>query len=407
MAEIGDVQRFEATYREQLNRLEEADIDERDREQIRRLVRRRNVEGIQKSTNVGTLNRLRLAAERAHTPLVEFDADDYYALHDALELDHELADGTLRNYRKALKRFAEFVDHVWAEEVVIGESPSANRTIDPSKLLTGEEVAGMLEAANNARDKAIMAMLRDTGIRVGALCNLRLRDVELSPAAGEFTVKNIDGNKEAEGTRPFTWSRGPLVNWLDVHPRREDDDAPLFHKLKTGPDAGPGEALSTAAVRRMLALTARRADIDPGRVNPHNWRDTTFAEWKLDGLSDQQIKHRGFHTEDSDMLSRYGPIDDREMNDAILDHYDIGDGAAARTPDLDQCPQCRTALRDDARFCPTCGLTFDDEAREQLDSFQSEARERTVEKDDAEKRRVLMKLAEAADVEPGAIERLF
>ena len=48
MAEIGDVQGFEKTYHDQLDT---ADIDDRDREQIRSLVRRRNVEGIQKSTN--------------------------------------------------------------------------------------------------------------------------------------------------------------------------------------------------------------------------------------------------------------------------------------------------------------------------------------------------------------------
>ena len=45
MAEIGDIQGFEKTYRDQLDKLDAADIDDRDREQIRSLVRRRNVEG--------------------------------------------------------------------------------------------------------------------------------------------------------------------------------------------------------------------------------------------------------------------------------------------------------------------------------------------------------------------------
>ena len=159
MAEIGDVQHFESAYKKQLEKLDEADIDNRDRQKIRALIRRRNVEGIPKSTNVGTLNRARLAAERAHKPLIEFDADDYYALHDSLEIDHDLSDGTLRNYRKAVKRFAEFVAHDWADEVKIGKSPSADATVDPSQLLTDREVDAMLEVANGPRDKAIMGML--------------------------------------------------------------------------------------------------------------------------------------------------------------------------------------------------------------------------------------------------------
>jgi len=405
MADIGDVQGFEKTYRDQLDA---ADIDDRDREQIRSLVRRRNVEGIQKSTNTGTLNRCRLAAERAPCPLVDMDLDDFYTLHDTLELEHGLSDGTLRNYRKAVKRFAEHMEFDWTDEIDVGEIATADDTVDPATLLTDDEVDAMLDAATHPRDKAIMAMLRNTGLRVGALCNLRLRDVDFTESAGEFTVHSLPGNKEAEGTRPFTWARAHLVNWLDVHPFRGDESAPLFAKRRDRGDES-GRALSTSAVRQMLYAAADRAEMDipRERVQPHNWRDTTFAGWKLDGLSDQQIKHRGFHVADSDMLARYGPIDDQEMNDTILDHYDIGDGKTARTPDLDQCPQCQTALRDGTSFCPTCGLAFDEDARERLDSFRSEARERTVETEDAEKRRTVMKLAEAADVDPAEIERMF
>ncbi|EMA38491.1 tyrosine-type recombinase/integrase [Halococcus hamelinensis] len=413
MAEIGDVQGFEKAYSQQLEKLRSADIDERDRKNIRSLVQQRNVNGIQKSTNVGTLNRCRLAAERAHKPLIEFDVDDYYGFHDALELDHDLADGTLRNYRKALKRYAEHTDLDWAEEVVIGRVATANDTIDPSKLLTDDEVSAMLDAAaggrNAARDKAIMAMLRDSGMRVGALCNLRIHDVEFTESAGEYTVQDLPGNKDAEGTRPFTWARALLVNWLSVHPRPNDDDAPLF--TKSDDDnivSGPGEALSTGAVRKMLYTTANRADIDIDRerVRPHNWRDTTIADWKLDGLSDQQIKHRSHHVEDSDMLSRYGPLEDREMNESILEHYGIEEGTA-RTPDLEQCPQCGTSVRPGAHFCQQCGLAFDDAAREKLESVKSGARDHTVDEDDPGNRETLTKIAAAADVDPADVNALL
>ena len=413
MAEIGNVQGFEQAYAKQLEKLRNADIDERDRKNIRSLVQQRNVNGIQKSTNIGTLNRCRLAAERAHKPLIEFDADDYFAFHDNLEIDHDLADGTLRNYRKALKRYAEHTELGWDEEVVIGKIATADETIDPSKLLTDEEIDAMLKAAsegrNAARDKAIMAMLRDSGMRVGALCNLRVGDIEFTESAGEYTVQNLTGNKEAQGTRPFTWSRAMLINWLDVHPMADDDTAPLF--LKSRDDnivLGKGDALSTAAVRKMLYASADRAaiDIDHERVKPHNWRDTTIAEWKLDGLSDQQIKHRSHHVENSDMLSRYGPLEDQEMNESILEHYGIEEGTA-RTPDLDQCPQCATSIRDTARFCPQCGLAFDDGAREKLESVRSGARDHTVAEDNPGKRETLLKIASAADVSPADVDALL
>ena len=78
MAEIGDVQGFEKTYRDQLDKLDAADIDDRDREQIRSLVRRRNVEGIQKSTNTVRL----IGVDTPETTLGDVSSDEYEGIPD-------------------------------------------------------------------------------------------------------------------------------------------------------------------------------------------------------------------------------------------------------------------------------------------------------------------------------------
>jgi hypothetical protein len=46
-----------------------------------------------------------LSAERSDTPLVEMDRSDVDALLFEYKHDYEMAEGTLRNYRKALKKF--------------------------------------------------------------------------------------------------------------------------------------------------------------------------------------------------------------------------------------------------------------------------------------------------------------
>lgn len=244
---------------------------------------------------------------------------------------------------------------------------------------------------------------------MGALCNLRIRDIDFSESAGEFTVRNLPGNKDAEGTRPFTWVRGPLVNWLDVHPFRDDGDAPLFSKRTREAAAENGPALSTSAVRQMLYATARRADldIDRERVQPTTGATRRSPSGNSTACPTNRSNIGGFHTEDSDMLSRYGPIDDQEMNESILKHYDLADGNVAQTPDIEQCNQCGTAIREGARFCPTCGLAFDEEACDRLDSFTSEVRERTVTEDNRGRRETLLKLAAVADADPADVEALL
>jgi integrase len=414
MADIGDVQAFEALYRGQLDKLDAADIDDRDRQAIRKLVRRRNANGVSKGTNTGTLNRLRLAAERAPVPLVEFgdDGEDYYALHESLELDYDLSDGTLRNYRKALKRFAEFVDAPWAEEIVIGASPSDTDTIDPSMLLDDEEVTAMIDHARGERDRAIMAMLRDTGARIGALCNLRIRDVDVDDQIGEFTVRNLPGNKDVSGTRDFFWAAGYVSSYLAVHPLRTEDDAPLFTYRPPLPEAvldgSDDGALLTSSVRRMLKRTARRADIDPSRTHPHNWRHTAHGEWKLGAMNDRQILHRGFHAEGSDELKRYGPLEDEQLNDSIRGLFGFGEDESTRTPELETCPRCSAPLRDGTNFCAQCSLALDERAAERIERFQGETADKTLtDGQDAADRETLLKLAAVADVEPAEIEALL
>lgn len=66
----------------------------------------------------------------------------------------------------------------------------------------------MLGACRNARDKALVAFLLDTGLRIGAAGTLRVGDIDLSGRAGKFSInEDAVALKGASGTRPITWSR--------------------------------------------------------------------------------------------------------------------------------------------------------------------------------------------------------
>ena len=84
------------------------------------------------------------------------------------------------------------------------------------------EINELLETADHIRDKATLALLADTGIRIGAIASLRAQDVNFSDRVATVSI-NEDGNvKNASGNVPLTWSRGHIASWLDVHPRSDD-----------------------------------------------------------------------------------------------------------------------------------------------------------------------------------------
>ena len=137
MVDVTDVQGYRDKYKGQMNRLETAAIDDRDRDAIKRFVVhcRTNDSSIDSlGTVVGHLNRLRLAAERSPTPLVEIDSvDDVNAFKLHLEDEHDLAAGTIRNYAKALRKFLAWRDLGFADDVSVGPPPK--RRHDPDAAL--------------------------------------------------------------------------------------------------------------------------------------------------------------------------------------------------------------------------------------------------------------------------------
>ena len=173
MASVSDIHNFDGQFKYQLDKLNKADIDEHDRDAIKELIRYQDTQrGLAASTNVNNCSDLRLSAKRADTPLVEMDRSDVDALLFEYKHDYEMAKGTLRNYRKALRKFFRYHDREWAEDIEIGAIP--DREVDADKTLTEDEIGRLREAADHPRNNALLEMLLDTGLRISAVGALRV-----------------------------------------------------------------------------------------------------------------------------------------------------------------------------------------------------------------------------------------
>jgi len=237
MANVGDIHNFDDQFQYQLDKLDEADIDDRDRKAIKDLIRYQDTQrGLAASTNVNNCSDLRLSAERADTPLVDMDREGVDALLFEYKHNYDMAKGTLRNYRKAFRKFFRYHDREWTEDIEIGAIP--DRDVDADKTLTEDEISALRESADHPRNKALLEMVIDTWLRISAVGTLRVQDVDLNGQAGTVTLnQEALGRKGARGKRPLTWRNPYVANCLDVHPRRDDPDAPLFHRL-TEPNGG-------------------------------------------------------------------------------------------------------------------------------------------------------------------------
>ena len=350
MSTIGDIHGLDDQFTNQLSRLEDADIDEADRKAIRSFIRNQDVQrGLAASTLVNNLSHLRLSAERSDIPLTEMDREDVDGLLFQYKHNRGYSEGTLRNYRKAFRKFFRYLEQEWAESIEIGAVPK--REVDADKVLSKEDLTAMRDAARNPRDKALIEMLVDTGLRIGALGTLRVGDVEIGHRAGVITLnEEASGRKGASGKLPLTYSKPYVANWLDVHPRSDDPEAPLFLTFKREDDEQYGDgSLTYYQLQRRLKRLADDAGVDRGKVNPHNFRKTAITRWIRQGFSEQEIKHRATWVKDSRQFETYSQGTDEEMNQQILAKMGLAEQDDDHAPELSKCPQCQSARFKTAR----------------------------------------------------------
>jgi site-specific recombinase XerD len=147
----------------------------------------------------------------------------------------------------------------------VSEVPAAPRS---PKALAKREVDRLIREAErhgNARNLAIVQLLRHTGLRVGERCTLRLGDLDIAERRGTALVRAGKGDKDR--TLPFTNDvRRALERYLKTRPPVDDDH--LFIGQR-------GEPLQPQGVQLIVAKYARRAGLSD--VTPHILRHS-FAK---------------------------------------------------------------------------------------------------------------------------------
>ncbi|MEM1562620.1 MAG: site-specific integrase [Candidatus Bathyarchaeia archaeon] len=126
--------------------------------------------------------------------------------------------------------------------------------VTPEALIGEDEFRAMVEAADNPRDRAMIHVLFEGALRPGELLSMKTSSVEFKRDYCLITVNGKTGIKRI----PLVASYMPLLDWLRVHPRRDDPEAPLWCSLATN---YVGRPLSYRHFRLIVKRIARRAEL--------------------------------------------------------------------------------------------------------------------------------------------------
>ena len=217
----------------------------------------------------------------------------------------------------------------------------------PEQLLSEEDVMKMLDAANNARDKSIIALLYDSGIRIGELLSMRRRDVDLEGNPAHIVVNGKTGPRRI----PVLFSVPYLATYLNEQKMRKPDQ---YLWNVGGSWAGLTQRADYSAIRMMLQRVAKRAGIDK-RVNPHSFRHARATDY-ASRLSDQQLKMLFGWVGGSRMAETYVHLSGKDIDNSILqaNGYKPVEVQAPKLRIL-LCPRCHLANEPTAQYCQRCG----------------------------------------------------
>jgi len=215
-------------------------------------------------------------------------------------------------------------------------------TVKPSDLLTEQEKQGMINAAKNLRDKALIACLDEAGMRPGELLSLRVGNVTVEQQYGELSLDGKTGIRGSFIIRNLAY----LSQWLDSYSERDNPNAPLWPDFEK-----PCEPLSYAGLRQMLKRVAAKAGVRK-RIYPYIFRHTEATNDSVELTEPIMRKIYGW-TKTSKTPSRYEHLSGKDAKLAKLKQAGIVvDEGKVR---LRLCPRCKKPNPLNATTCFACG----------------------------------------------------
>lgn len=211
------------------------------------------------------------------------------------------APATVSNRFRAL---AVFFGWLLAEdEITVNPMAGLERPVVPEKqvaVITDEQITRLLavtagKSFNDRRDRAIVSLLFDTGMRRAELLGLEVEDVAL--LAGTAVVMG-------KGRRPRLVAVGAATardvdRYLRARARHAHAKSPWLI-------LGPNGRLTASALAQLMVRLGRKAGIDGG-LHAHMFRHSFADRWLREGGNEGDLMQlAGWRSRD--MMRRYGSI---------------------------------------------------------------------------------------------------
>ena len=283
--------------------------------------------------------------------------------------NHTKRKGTLsgwyiEGYKSSLKKFYKWLEKGKYIDAVnwIKYDSNPNRKMKPDYIISQDQVDLLIRACDNSRDKAIISLLFDSGIRIGELITLRIRDVAWDTYGMKILVSGKTG---VRNVRVIGDSVGFVRAWLNVHPDSFNEDAWLFcgigHDIHSNDKTAQilSHSQIYASFNRIKKRAVKYGFPENTRINPHKFRHNV-ATRLAPKVSESILEKNMGWTLSSRMTRVYLHLNDETVDEAILKaHGIVKERESQNERKARLCMSCKTLNPSINSYCLQCGMPLD------------------------------------------------
>jgi len=219
-------------------------------------------------------------------------------------------------------------------------------------LPTEAEVQQLLDVcADSPRDKAMIAVQNEAGTRIGELLTLQIKHVRVDEYGANLLV---DGKTGARKIR-IVLSVPYLTKWINVHPMKDDPEAPLFIFISKANSFG--KPVTYAGFNNILRKRVKQAGLTK-RIHSHLFRHKEITEM-ASKLTEAESRMRHGWGRSSPMPARYTHLNQEDLDNKILQIKGVKKEVMDEEVELRKCVYCNVKHAMDTKYCEICSRPLD------------------------------------------------
>lgn len=217
--------------------------------------------------------------------------------------------------------------------------------IDPSQVISDDDVKALIDTCYNIRDKAFIQILHEGGFRIGEMLGLKIKDLVFKENLVHISLNGKTGRRIVPLVRSIPY----LMQYLEVHPIKEDPECYLWLSFSNFHLTKP---LMYAGARKLLKEAFKRSGINKP-ANPHFFRHSR-ASLLSNKMHEQSLhKYMGW-VQGSGQTRTYCHMSIEQIEENILDINGLAKKEQEKMKPMQKCI-CQTLNSPDSQYCRTCG----------------------------------------------------